>query len=187
MFKKVNFMNNRIIIIVLSSIIVIQMIAGVFILRRDNMQGPPFPPFGFIEDKMTMGPGMGKRHMMGNRFGRSFCEPEFMKEKLSLNQNQIEKITELNKKFDAEFTGYIKQIEPEREKLKSMLDSRTDDMDAVKKQLTKIQSIDVEIHLLRIKQGKEISGILSPDQMKILHDERKMFFDKMQKNHGGMR
>ncbi len=178
-------MNNRIIIIILSSVIVIQMIAGVFILRRDRMQGPPLPPFGLMEGRMGM--EMGKHHMKGNRFGRSFCEPEFMKEKLSLNQNQIDKITGLNNKFDSEFSGYVKLIEPEKKKLKEMLDSSTSDMNAVKLQLKKIEDINVEIHLLRIKQGKEISEILTPDQMKILHEERKMFFDKMEQNRGGMR
>ncbi len=181
---RVKLMKNRIIIIVLSSIIVIQMIAGIFILRRDRMQGPPLPPFGFMEDRM----GMGKHQMMkGNRFGRSFCEPEFMKDKLSLNQNQIDKITELNNKFDSEFSGYVKLIEPEKNKLKSMLDSNTNDMNAVKAQLKKIEDINVEIHLLRIKQGKEISEILTPDQMNKLRDERKMLFENMQKNRGGMR
>lgn len=178
-------MNKKIVIIILSSIIVIQMIAGVYILRRDRIQGPPLPPFGFMEDRMER--GMGRNKMMGNRMGRSFCEPEFMKDKLSMNQNQIDKITQLNKKFDTEFTGYVKLIEPEREKLKSMLDDKTNDMNAVKEQLKKIQSIDLEIHMLRIKQGKEISGILTPDQMKLLHDERRMLFDNMQRNRGGMR
>jgi len=178
-------MKNRIIIIVLSSIVVIQMIAGVFILRREQIQTPPLPPFGFMEERT--GGEMEKRQMRGNRFGRSFCEPEFMKDILSMNKNQIDKITDLNKKFDLEFFNYIKLIEPERKKLKDMLDSNTTDMNAVKEQLKKIESINVEIHLLRIKQGKEISQILTPEQMNILRSERKMMFEKMQKNHGRMR
>ena len=178
-------MNNRIIIIILSSIIVLQVIAGVFILRRDPMQGPLLPPFGFMEDRMNM--EAGKRHMKGNKFGRYFCEPEFMKEKLSLNQNQIDKISELNKKFDTGFSGYIKLIDPERKKLKDMLDNNTSDMAAVKEQLKKIEAVNVEIHLLRIKQGKEISEILTPEQMNLLREERKTMFDKMQKEHGRMR
>lgn len=179
-------MKNRTIIIILSSIIVIQMIAGIFILRRENIQGPPLPPFGFMEDRMEPGMGMGKRQKMGNRLGRQFCEPEFMNEKLNLNQNQTDRINDLNKKFDAEFAGYIKQIDPERQKLKDMLDSNTSDMKSVKEQLKKIEALNIEIHMLRIKQGKEISEILTPEQMNTLRNERKMLFDKMQKNHGGM-
>lgn len=178
-------MNNRIIIIILSTVIVLQVIAGIFILQRDPRQGPPMPPFGFMEERMGMEPG--KHHMRGNRFGRSFCEPEFMKGRLSLNSDQITRIDTLNKKFDNEFAGYIKLIDPERAKLKNMLDNNTNDMNAVKEQLKKIEDINVEIHLLRIRQGKEISQILTPEQMKTLREERNMFFEKMQKNHGGMR
>lgn len=178
-------MNNRIIIIILSSIVVIQMVAGIFILKRDPMHGSPMPPFGFMEDRMDG--DMGKHHMRGNRFGKSFCEPEFMEGKLSLNQDQKDRINELNKKFDTEFSGYIKLIDPERKKLKDMLDNNTSDMNAVKDQLKKIESLNVEIHLLRIKQGKEISEILTPEQMQILRAERKNLFEKMQKEHGGIR
>ena len=178
-------MNNRIIIIILSAVVVIQMIAGVFILRREPVRGPMLPPFGFMEDRAGM--DMDRHHMKWNRFGRSFCEPEFMKEKLSLNQNQTDRINELNKKFDAEFSAYTKLIEPERRKLKGMLDSNTGDMNAVKDQLKKIEDISMEIHMLRIRQGKEISEILTPEQMNILRNERRNMLDKMQKEHGGMR
>jgi Spy/CpxP family protein refolding chaperone len=178
-------MNSRIIIIILSSIIVIQMIAGVFILRRDKIEGPPPPPFGFMEERLDRDNSKSRR--MGNRFGQSFCEPEFMKDKLSMNQEQIDKITDLNKKFDTEFAGYISLIKPENKKLRALLDNDTGDMAAVKEQLKKIEALNVEIHLLRIKQGREISQILSPEQMKILKGERKMLFEKMKRNHGGMR
>ncbi len=179
-------MKSKTIIIILSSVIVIQMIAGVFILRRERIQGPPLPPFGFMEDRMGPRMGMGKHQMMGNRFGGQFCDPVFMEEKLNLNQSQTERINELNKKFDAEFAGYIKLIDPERLKLKEMLDSNTGDMNAVREQLKKIEDLNIEIHMLRIKQGKEISGILTAEQMNTLRNERKMMFEKMQKNHGGM-
>jgi Spy/CpxP family protein refolding chaperone len=104
-----------------------------------------------------------------------------------MNQEQIEKITALNKKFDTEFSGYITLIEPEREKLKALLDSHSDNMTEVREQLKKIEALNVEIHLLRIKQGREISRILTPEQMDSLRDERKMLFEKMRRNHGGMR
>lgn len=178
-------MKSRIIIIVLSAIVIIQMAAGIFILKKEPLHGPMFPPFGFMEDRMGM--EMGKHHMRGNRFGGPFCDPGFMEEKLALNPEQIVRITDLNKKFDAEFSGYIRLIDPERKKLKDMLDSNTGDMNAVREQLKKIESLNVEIHMLRIRQGKEISAILTPDQMNQLRNERKNFFDKMQKNYGGMK
>jgi len=180
-------MSNRITIIILSSIIVVQMIAGIFILRRDPVHGPMQPPFGFMEDGNGTGRGMDRHFMKGNRFGRSFCEPEFMEKKLSLNQSQKDRITELNRKFDSEFSAYAGLIDPERKKLKEMLDNNTADMNAVKDQLKKIENLNVEIHMLRIRQGKEISEILTPEQMNTLRNERKNLFDKMQKNYGGIR
>lgn len=180
-------MNNRVIIIVLSSIIVIQMIAGIFLLKREPGMPPPLPPFGIEDDRGGPGMGMKKHQMPGNRFGRPFCEPGFMKEKLSLSSEQTVKIEALNRKFDAEFTSYLKKIGPERDRLKRLLDDNSTDMNRVREQLKKINDLDIEIHMLRIKQGKEINSILTPEQLDILKNERKMFFEKMDRNRGGMR
>ena len=178
-------MNNRLIIIVLTSIIILQMIAGLYIINRTHPPERPGEFIGMMEDGPEM--GMKRPHMKGNRFGRPFCEPEFMKDKLSLNQDQIDKISLLNRKFEEEFAVFRSKVEPEREKLKTMLEANTNDMGVIKNQLKKIEEINVEIHLLRIKQGKEISEILTPEQMKILRDERKQFYEKMRGNPGRMK
>ena len=177
-------MKSKTVIIILSSIIIVQIICGIFILKRerDISRNLMFSPFGMMHDRFDA--PHGKRHFKKwNRFGGMFNEPEFMKEKLLMNQEQIEKVTSLNKKFDAEFASYINLIKPEREKLKEMLKNKGNiDFDAVKQQLKKISDIGIEIHLLRIKQGNEISKILTPEQMEILKSERKIFFDKMKKD-----
>jgi Spy/CpxP family protein refolding chaperone len=179
-------MKSKTIIIILSSIIIIQIIGGLFILKRERefVRNLMLSPLGAMQDGSDF--VYGKSHFKKwNKFGGVFCEPEFMKEKLSMDQVQVEKITGLNKKFDSEFSSYTNLIKPERKKLKEMLKNEDDiDFDAVKQQLKKIGDIGIEINLLRIKQGNEISKILTHDQMKALHSERKMFFDKMQKHHG---
>ena len=141
-------------------------------------------PFGVTQDRVDI--AYGKHSFKKwNKFGGIFSEPEFMREKLSMDQVQIEKITELNKKFDDQFSSYIDLVKPERDKLKKMLKNENNiDFDAVKAQLKKIEDISIEINLLRIKQGNEISKILTPEQMKKLRSERKLFFDKMQKQNG---
>ena len=177
-------MKSKTVIIILSLIIIIQIICGIFILKRerDLSRSLMFSPFGAMHDRFDMAHGKHPFRKW-NKFGGMFSEPEFMKEKLSMNQEQIEKITSLNKKFDSEFSSYINLIKPEREKLKGMLKNEGSiDFDAVKQQLKKISDIGIDVHLLRIKQGNEISKILTPEQMKILRTERKMFFDKMQKD-----
>jgi len=174
-------MKSKTVIIILSSIIVIQIIAGIFILTRERQltRNLELSPLGVMQEKS----GDGKQFSgKGNRLGEIFSEPGFMKEKLSMNQVQIEKVTALNKKFDSEFSAYSNIIRPEREKLKEMLKNESNiDFDAVKKQLKKIGNINTEIQLLRIKQGGEISKILTPEQMKTLRSERKLFFNKLQK------
>jgi Spy/CpxP family protein refolding chaperone len=102
-----------------------------------------------------------------------------------MDKVQIEKITELNKKFDDQFSSYTDLVKPERDKLKKMIKNKDNiDFDAVKAQLKKIEDISIELNLLRIKQGNEISKILTPEQMKKLRSERKSFFDRMQEHHG---
>ncbi|MCL2025490.1 MAG: hypothetical protein FWG92_01645 [Leptospirales bacterium] len=171
-------MKSKTVIIILSSIIVIQIVGGIFILNREKKltKNLMLSPFETMHDRPF------KRW---NKLGGMFSEPEFMKEKLLMDQVQIEKITEFNKKFDSEFSSYTDLVKPEREKLKRILKNEGDiDFDAVRQQLKKIEDINVEINLLRIKQGSEISKILTPEQMKILQSERKMFFDKMRKQRG---
>ena len=150
--------------------------------ERDLNRNLMLSPFGDMNDRFDRG---HSKHSFRkwNKFGEVFSEPGFMKEKLSMNEEQIEKITDLNKKFDSEFSSYINLIKPEREKLKRMLKNDGDvDFDAVKQQLKRLSDIGIETNLLRIKQGNEISKILSPEQMKKLRAERKIFFDNMQKD-----
>ncbi|MCL1864506.1 MAG: hypothetical protein FWF73_01695 [Spirochaetes bacterium] len=180
-------MKSKTVIIILSAIIIIQIIGGIFILNRERefTRNLILSPFGVMQDKPDTAHDKYSYFKKGNKFGRMFSEPEFMKEKLAMDQVQVGKITELNKKFDSEFSSYINLIKPEREKLREMIKSEGNiDYDAIKQQLKKIEDIRVEINLLRIKQGSEISKILTPEQMKILKNERKLFFDKMQKQHG---
>ena len=179
-------MKSKTVIIILSLIIIIQIIGGIFILSREKKlsRNLMLSPFGIMQDRFDAAHSKYPSKKW-NKLGGIFYEPEFMKEKLSMDQAQIEKVTELNKKFDPEFSSYTELIKPEREKLKRMLKNEDNiDFDAVKQQLRKISDINIEIHLLRIKQGNEISKILTPEQMRILESERKILFDKTQKRSG---
>ncbi len=167
-------MKSRIIIIVLSVIIILQMTAGIFFVRRNFCHTRPMAPYSFLQDGMRM----SKWGMKSGKFG-PFSHHDFMKRKLSLNDDQEKKIDELNKIFEAEFTNYMKVVEPERDKLKEMLDNNVEDINIIKAQLVKMEAINTEIHLLRIKQGIEISKILTKEQMDVLKKERKRMFEKM--------
>ena len=175
-------MNSRIIIIILSLIIAVLVSFNIWMFRdhREQFFMPgPGPEF------MGEGPGMrGPHHMPANRFGRNFCGPDFMREKLNLDNAQIARIEELNSKFDSETSILFKQIKTERDKLRSLMTPGIKpDMKEVRSSLEKISSLNVEIQLLRIQQGGEIDSILSPEQKDTLRKERDMFFEKLQRRH----
>lgn len=179
-------MNSRIIIIILSVIIAILVTFNILMFKGHRnppfMYGPAGGPEFLDED-----PGMRGRHNMpGNRFGKNFCGPDFMKEKLNLNSDQIIRIEELNRRFREENEAIFREMKPHKDILRKTLQKgESPDMEEVRRTLEKMASLNVQLQLLRIKQGSEIDSILSPEQKKTLQDERHMFFEKMQKRHGG--
>jgi hypothetical protein len=49
-------------------------------------------------------------------------------------------------------------------------------MKEVRETLKKMSDIELEIRILRISQGAEISKIIPPRKMEMLHHERKMMY-----------
>jgi hypothetical protein len=49
-------------------------------------------------------------------------------------------------------------------------------MKEVRETLKKMSDIELEIRILRISQGAEISKIIPPGKMEMLHHERKMMY-----------
>ena len=98
-----------------------------------------------------------------------------------MNKNQINRIRKIDKQFDTEFSGYIRLIDPEKIKLEVMLDNNSTDMNAIKDQLENIENYNVDIQILRIRHGKELSEILTLEQMSKLHNERKNIFRMMER------
>lgn len=179
-------MNSRIIIIILSVIIAVLVTVNIMMFR-DHREPAFIPGPGGGPEFVDEGPGMRSgHHMPGNRFGRNFCGPDFMREKLNLSSEQVAKIEELNRKFGEENIILFRSMEPEKEKLRSILQKNDKpDIIEVRKSLEKMASLNVELQILRIKQGSEIDSILSAEQKKILKSERNRFFEKMQRGRGG--
>ncbi|HOP29841.1 MAG TPA: Spy/CpxP family protein refolding chaperone [Spirochaetota bacterium] len=178
-------MNSRIIIIILSVIIAVLVTVNIMMFREHRE--PPFMPGpGGGPEFMNEGPGMEGRHQMqGNRYGRNFCGPDFMREKLNLNSEQIKRIEELNRKFREENEVIFRKMEPEKERLRSILQKNDKpDMSDVRKSLEKMASLNIELQMLRINQGAEIDSLLSPEQKEVLKNERNMFFERMRRRHG---
>jgi len=176
-------MNNRIIIIILSALVVILVSINIFMMRRGGE--PPFMP-GHGPEFISEGPGMmrGGPHMPGNRFGRNFCGPDFMKEKLNLNDDQIKRIESLNTKYNEESSKYFRDLKPEQDKLRNIIGTANPDLAEARRILERMAALNVELHLVKIRQGSEIDGILTPEQKERLHSERRMFFEKRRMRPG---
>ena len=169
-------MKSRVIVIILSALIVLLVSANIFMMRSvREMTSRPGPGPEFME----MGPPMMERpNMPGNRYGRHFCTPEFMTGKLNMSPEQQQKVEELNRMYDTEFQKYFSQLNPERKKLGEIIKKGNPDMAEVRKILEKMATLNVELNMLKIRQGSEIDGILTPGQKNRLHMERRMFFER---------
>jgi len=168
-------MNNRITVIILSSVIVILVAFGIIYDRRMRADFGPYS-------------GFRQHDHAGHRAapGRNFCTPEFMRERLKLSDEQIEKINMLNETFDREHGLLMDKIEPERERLRETLKNDNPDMKQVRAILEKISAMNVDIQMLRINQGRIISGILTPEQQNMLNQERRRMFRRRGSGPEGM-
>ncbi|HRS63722.1 MAG TPA: Spy/CpxP family protein refolding chaperone [Spirochaetota bacterium] len=178
MVEKMDNKSNRIIIIILSVIVILLVIINIALLR-----GPR--PLPLREPGKFFGDGrapmfMERGDMPGHRLGRNFCSPEFMEQRLRLSAEQKEKINRLNDKYEKDLSSFFDNSRELRDKLKEILQKDGDpDYNVVRTLLEKISSINVEIQLMRIKQGKEIDSILTQKQREILQKEREMMFRRM--------
>lgn len=166
-------MNKKILIIIISSAVVLISAAGV-LLHRNIIQESNLS--GFRHQRMHMPSEHGM--LKGNRIGRHFCNPGFMKDTLELQDSQIKKIETLNKNFENRHMEYSRKITPARKQLREILKSRNPDLARARELLEEISAVNIELRMLRIRQGIEISHILSPEQMKMLREERRKTFRK---------
>lgn len=164
-------MNKKIIIIIISSLLLILSLFGI-LARRSIIPGPDF--LGLKNHNMYQD---HRRMMRGHRMGRNFCTPGFMRNTLNLDEGQIEKIEKFNRKFDREYAAYNEKIRPQRKRLRQLLSRKSsDDFNEIRKLLEEISEVNIELRMIRIRQGVEISKILSHEQMKELQKERRKMF-----------
>ncbi len=161
-------MNNKLILIIITGIIA-SFAMGAFFSRNFHMSPPGGPPPEGFSDRPVM-------HPRGNPFGRDFCNPEFMRNRLELTEKQIEAVEKLNSRFDNEYSRYNRELQPMRENLKEILSKPDPDMNQVRETLKQMSDLELEIRILRISQGAEISKIIPPQKMEMLHHERKMMY-----------
>ncbi len=123
------------------------------------------PPGGVLE------PGMeshGRMHRGGGHM--FFGDPEAMKVKLGLTDEQVDKIGKVNNEYKKKLLKVRDDIDPKMKKFHDMLAEENIDLNGIRALLNEISQLEVEIRMLRINQALDITKILTPDQRKQLRN-----------------
>jgi len=90
--------------------------------------------------------------------------PEVMKEKLGLSDEQIDTISEINLAYKKRYLECSEKIAPKKTRLRRMLLEENVDLQGVRSLLKEISDLRLEVIMLRIKQRLDIEKILTPSQ-----------------------
>lgn len=90
--------------------------------------------------------------------------PEVMKERLGLSDEQVGKISEINLGYQKKYLEFRERIAPKRVKLKRLLLEENVDLQGVRSLLKEMSDQRLEVRMLRIKQRLDIEKILTPSQ-----------------------
>lgn len=104
--------------------------------------------------------------------GMCFGNPEHMRVKLNLSEEQIKKIGIINGNYRSKLSDFRERMIPKKKELRDMLLKDDIDFLRVRELLNEISSIEVEIRILRIHQRIDIEKVLSKDQKELLRKER---------------
>ena len=138
-------MNNKLILILITGILAAFALGALF-TRNFHIPLPEGPPPEEFRGRPVM-------HPRGNPFGRDFCNPEFMRNRLELNEEQIKSVEKLNTRFDNEYSRFNKELRPLHNKLKEILKNPDPDMNRVRETMKQISDLELEVRILRISQG----------------------------------
>lgn len=116
---------------------------------------------GYDDDRD--GPRRQKKH---HKRGMHFGNPERMKEKLDLTDEQIGKIKKINSEYKIKFENFRDKVKAEKKELRKLLKEENINLKKVKKQLEKIALTRAQIHFTKIKHRLAIEKVLTPEQVK---------------------
>ncbi len=128
-----------------------------------------------------------KKQMMMEHHGKFFGDPARMKKELSLTDEQVTKITDINKEHRKKMLDYKEKLAPKEIQLKKLLLEDTVDMAKVRLLLKEIGDLRVELQALRIEHRLDIEKVLTPDQKAKMRQHRMHMMKKGMKGHKGHR
>jgi|GEM_PF-530615 len=107
-----------------------------------------------------------------DRHGMMFGDPERMREKLNLTDDQMDKIEDLNEKYFDEHKKIRDKIRPKMRALRKLLDQDAVDIDKARVILKEISELQVETRILMIRQKSDIDKVLTKEQRDKARRER---------------
>ncbi len=120
------------------------------------------------------GPGdMPPHHRNMHKYdGMFFGDPEALKAKLNLSDDQVDKISSINLDYKKKLLMIREKIQPKEIKLQGLLLEDNINLKEVRSLLEEISALHVEMGMLRINQRLDIEKILTAGQRNRLKDSR---------------
>jgi len=125
--------------------------------------GPP--PGGPDDNRIEM-----RERMHGGSGPMFFGDPDAMKTKLGLTDEQVDKISKVNDEYRKKLLKVRNDIDPKMKKFHELLEEENINLKEVRSLLDEISHLEVEVRMLRINQALDITKILTPDQRKQLRN-----------------
>jgi Spy/CpxP family protein refolding chaperone len=123
--------------------------------------------------------GNGKGSMMrdGEKDQRMIFNPERLKKRLNLSDDQVAKIEDINKKYFGEYKAIADKRKPKDVDLRKALKEDPIDLNKVKGLMTDLSSLKVESGMLMIRQYLEIESVFTPEQKEKSRKAMAQFID----------
>ncbi len=156
--------------VLMVTVLMISVPASVFAqMGKGKKDGPPRK-----HDRME------KRHM-------PFGNPQMMKERLGLTDQQVVEIGKINTRHEKTMLDYREKLAPKKIQLKRLLLEDNVDLKKVRGVLEDISKIQVDLHMLRIQHRLEIEKVLTEEQRAKMktHMKHRMRRDGPPKHGGG--
>ncbi|MFI5304203.1 MAG: Spy/CpxP family protein refolding chaperone [Nitrospiria bacterium] len=115
----------------------------------------------------------GQQGHHGRRFGNAAAHLLHMKERLGLNQGQIDELKKLRDAYRVENTVNEAKLKVDKEELREFLQEDSINTEKAEAKIKEIGTLEVSIRTSSVKQLAKIKTIIPKEQMKKLHRGRK--------------
>jgi Spy/CpxP family protein refolding chaperone len=139
--------------------------------HRNGMEGHPMMNEGKFSHHGFWNHAEHKKHHR-MKFGNAAEHFLKMKDKLGLNQNQVEELKKLRDAYRAENTVNEAKLKLDKIELRELLHEDTINSEKAEAKIREIAGLEVPIRISSAKQLAQIKTLISKEQMKKLHQRR---------------